>query len=124
MRLSILAINWNDDQMKSFFHVKTNGEYHRIPIEDILYFRSDDNYCRIYTIDGMGLVIRKTLVSIEERLNNLGFLRCHRQFYVNTNAIKSIDVRLSKIQLINGFVIPISRSRKSLVINKFDQEGL
>ena len=57
---------------------------------DIVYAEAFDNYTNLYT-ETEKFIISHTLKSIEEKLLPLGFLRIHRSYLINFDAIDSIS---------------------------------
>ncbi len=101
---------------ESYFFLK-EGVYVKTPITDIIYVKSDDNYCRFYLKDRVLHVMRDTLSQVEERLSRHSFYRCHRQYIVNLNRIERINTIDRTVILEEDHEVPYSRSRKKELID-------
>lgn len=95
-----------------FFSVKTASEVRNIPLNDILYFESNRRVLIIHT--------RKEEVSyygklddVEKSLAEKDFIRTHQSFLVNALKIKS--VKKDSVELSDGEVLPVSKSKATAV---------
>jgi len=91
-----------------FLCIKESFMNTKILIEDILYIKSDNVYLEIYTATKTHLY-RSKLVELMEELQNEDFVRVHRSFIINKNFIEKVAAQRV---VINGVVIPISKSYK------------
>ncbi len=85
-------------------------KYKKLPDLEILYFKGDSNYTRIYFEDGSVIISSYTLKTF---LSDPIFLRIHRTYIVNSKFIKE-RIECGGYQycrLKNGEVLPISRRR-------------
>lgn len=89
--------------------IKENDKLTKVLFTDILYVEALGDYIKIITSTG-SLVTYSTLKGFEERLLNKSFVRTHKSFIVQINAIKSITG--NTITLIDGYSIPISKNYK------------
>jgi DNA-binding LytR/AlgR family response regulator len=71
--------------------VKTGQKIAVVQIEDILYFEADKDYVLIFTPQGKHLK-EMTMKYLEENLPSNLFLRIHRSFIVNVEAISRIEL--------------------------------
>lgn len=78
-------------------------ELRLIPVEDILFFQSDEKYTRVQTARFEAL-IRKPVRDLAEELNPELFWQIHRSTLVNVNAIEGVtrDMRGRHLVLIKG----------------------
>lgn len=74
---------------------------------DISHVESDGNYVKYHTATGV-ILERSSLVNVESRLP-LIFIRCHKSFIINQNAIEKISATSVEV---NGVCIPIGRKYK------------
>lgn len=72
------------------FFVRANQDIISISSADIIYVEAFDNYANLYTKTNK-YIISHTLKSIEEKLIPLGFLRVHRSYLINFDAIDTIS---------------------------------
>lgn len=90
-----------------------------LEISDILYCQADDNYTKIFLIQGQKLV-SKTLKHFEDSLKEYGFVRVHKSYLVNINVV----VRYKKgkggsIVLSSGKELMVSSSKKGILLDYF-----
>src|SRR6185437_13311387 len=78
-------------------------ELRLIPVEEILFFQSDEKYTRVQTARFEAL-IRKPVRDLAEELNPELFWQIHRSTLVNVNAIEGVtrDMRGRHLVLIKG----------------------
>ena len=81
---------------------------------DILYLEAARNYVDVHT-GTRSYLIRDTIAKLEERLADGSFVRCHRSFIVNLEAVAEIQLLdgAHKILLKNGTFVPLSRGYRS-----------
>lgn len=71
--------------------VKTNQKITIIPVDDIIYLESQDDYVMIYTTKGKFLK-QKTMKFFEEHLSPKEFVRIHRTHIARLKSIKQIEL--------------------------------
>ena len=80
---------------------------------EILRFKGERNYSRVYFINGEELLVARTLKEFEELTNNLGFFRAHQSHLINMRCVINYKkARGGKIELINKTEIDLARNRK------------
>jgi two-component system LytT family response regulator len=85
----------------------------------ILYCQADDNYTNIF-IGGKKKLVSKTLKHFEDILSQSGFVRVHKSFLVNVNAITEYKKgKGGSVVLANGKEIMVSPSRKKELLAYF-----
>lgn len=101
--------------------VKSNNNITVIPLNDVLYFESQDDYVMIYTLNGKYLKY-ETMQFFEDNLNPEKFIRIHRSYIINIEALKKIE-KLGKdnyqVQLSSNVWLSVSRSRFHFGSGKF-----
>ncbi|WP_378181857.1 LytR/AlgR family response regulator transcription factor [Aquimarina sp. SS2-1] len=90
-----------------------------LKVAEILYCQADDNYTKIFLHQGQKLV-SKTLKYFEDSLTDQGFVRIHKSYLVNVNAI----IRYKKgkggsVQLNSGKELLVSASKKGALLDYF-----
>lgn len=93
--------------------VKTGNNWVQLNHKEILYIKSESNYCTFFTKEGKILTLLN-LKDLETKLPSF-FIRCHRSYIVNTNHLTSLN--LEEI-MVNKVSIPVSNSYKE-TIKKF-----
>jgi len=85
----------------------------KIPLREILYIESVEDYIRVHRLNEKPVLSLITLKSIEEKLPPENFQRIHRSFIVNTKRIRSI--RNKKLELDSGDILPVSQSHADFI---------
>lgn len=81
-------------------------------INHIMYCEADENYTKIYTVNGQTVLVSRTLKTVEELLPPEYFFRIHKSFLVNLNYVKSFDRSEGhRILLENGTLIDVATRR-------------
>lgn len=83
--------------------------------KNILYCKSDSNYTEIHLLGGKKIIASKTLKSVAAVLPH-NFVRIHQSYIVNTDMIATIS---NELHLIEGSVLPVSRTHKQEIVNLF-----
>lgn len=92
---------------ENYFTFKSGSENIRLKVSEILYLESEGNYLKLYA-SGQVYRIRNTIAAMEETLSRKGFIRFHRGFLVNQQAVKSLGT--DEAELVTGTKIPIGRN--------------
>lgn len=71
--------------------VKTGSKIKVIPVEDIVWLESQDDYVMIYTSSGKYLK-QETMKHFEEHLDSGKFIRVHRSYIVRLDAIVQLEL--------------------------------
>ena len=100
----------------SFYTVKTASSVKNISLNDILYFESNKRVLVAHTKNDEYSFYGK-LDEVEKELNGKDFIRTHQSYYVNARKIKSVEK--DSVQLQNGEILPVSKSRASAVKNAY-----
>lgn len=95
--------------------IKSEGEWIRIDPSDIQFLKSMQNYVIIYLENSKPRMILQTLKEIVALLP-VAFIQTHRSYVVNLNAIEKVN---DDALHIHNYIIPLSRSRKKVVIDLF-----
>jgi two-component system LytT family response regulator len=92
--------------------------------EDIIYLKSDSNYCELKLIDNRKKLASKTLKYFEGILPPDQFFRIHKSYIININQIKKYLKRDGgELLMSNNDVLPVSRNSR-LEILKLIQNHL
>ncbi|HJQ39292.1 MAG TPA: LytTR family transcriptional regulator DNA-binding domain-containing protein [Thermoanaerobaculia bacterium] len=100
--------------------VRSEDRIHMIRLSDVAAAESVGNYVKLHTAGGV-FTLRCTLGALELRLDPRRFVRVHRSYIVNVDAIREI-VALShgeyKIVLARGMTMPLTRRYRG-VLDRF-----
>lgn len=100
-KISVVSVN------DSLF-LKKDTHYDRVRFDDITYLSSHSNYAVVHTKTGY-YMYSCVLKTFEELLPPSQFVRVHRSFIVNINAVTGLD---GGVVFINDIEIPISKTRR------------
>lgn len=89
-----------------YFTFKSGAENVKVRLPEILYFESDGNYLRLVTSGGE-YRLRDTVGAVESVLAAQGFIRIHRGFLVNQEAVRILGAE--EAELVSGKRLPIGR---------------
>jgi len=106
----------NSRRARFFYNVV--GSKKSILIDHILYCKSMSNYTCIHLITGKKIILSKTLKYCQDALPVQEFLRVHASYLINKNYVEGIIKKKNGIINLNGIMIPISRNKKSQVIDQ------
>lgn len=96
-------------EKKYYFCFKCDGEYRRLPFDDINYFESNAKKVMLYvTGSDQRYYFAAKLDQIAEQLPS-NFIRCHQSYLVNMHRIRQFDVKNHVFWLQSNDEIPISR---------------
>ncbi|MEP7094333.1 MAG: LytTR family DNA-binding domain-containing protein [Flavobacterium sp.] len=100
-----------DSEIKeeAFIMLKSNGLQHKIFLKTILFFESQGNDVKVVLKEGKCLVAKHKITDLEVFLDSKGFLRIHRSFLINSNAVTALG---NNELILSSFSIPIGRSYK------------
>ena len=90
-----------------FFTFKSGTETIKVKLAEMLYFESDGNYLKLVTYE-REYRFRETVGAVENVLADQGFIRLHRGFLVNQEAVRVLGPE--EAELVSGKKLPIGRS--------------
>lgn len=93
--------------------VKSNNNIHVIPLAEVNYIESEDDYVMIHSLKGKHLQ-HQTMKYYEDHLDSSIFVRIHRSFIVNINKIDKLEKygkETYQVLLKDGSSLKVSRSR-------------
>lgn len=103
-------------QIGEHLFIKQNYQFVKVSLADLLYLEADNVYTTLVTA-ARKYVLRLSLGSILERINQPGLVRTHRSYAVNVHKIDSFnDAEVS----IGAQQLPLSRSYKDDFLQQFN----
>ncbi len=87
--------------------------------KEIILMEASSNYTRFYFVKEKPLISSKTLKEYEDILMDYDFLRVHKSYLVNKLHVAKVN-REGILEMTNGMRIPISRRRKSEIMQWFN----
>lgn len=85
----------------------------KIPINQIEYIESLEDYIRIHITNSKPVLTLMTLKGVLEKLPSSGFSRIHRSYIIANEKVKSIQNR--KVMLASSVELPVSESYISFI---------
>jgi DNA-binding LytR/AlgR family response regulator len=102
-----LIFNARVGEKEKFLMLKADAGLVKVMLNDILFVEGLDNYLKIHLNDQPPIVVRLTMKTLMEMMNEAEFLRVHRSYIVSINRIESVK---QKIITIAGEEIPIGKN--------------
>ena len=93
--------------------IKSNHKKHKIYIKDIKWVKAIGDYVKLVTEEN-SFTILSTMKALEHELPKETFLRIHKSYIVNLVKIEKFN---SKIVEVGDYKIPLSRNKKTQLIN-------
>ncbi len=92
--------------------IKSNGDYHFIKAQDIVYLKADNNTTDFHLQSGKVITAFKTLKHFEKLLP-FYFFRIHHGYVINVDHVSRINLGKSQCYLLNNEIaLPFSRTYK------------
>ena len=101
-----LVLDTKDNQ--GFIYLKADRKLHNIPLNDILYIESLDEYIKVH-LQGRVLLSRENISTLAEKLQGKSFARIHRSFIVSSQFVSSVSAEGVEV---NGKLLPFGRAYK------------
>jgi two-component system LytT family response regulator len=84
--------------------------------KDILFLKADSNYTHIHSVQGGHIIASCTLKQFERVFCPPAFLRIHKSYIIRAQAIREYFTGQGCVVLTDGRSLPVSRSRKDLLV--------
>ncbi|MCB0615972.1 MAG: response regulator transcription factor [Phaeodactylibacter sp.] len=113
-------------EARQHLEAKEKGRTIRIKAFDIRYIEAEGNYLKVNTPE-KAYLIRQTLQSVEEQLNNQAFLRIHRSLLLNTHFIREAKYEGNNqygFHMKDGRCLLSSRSYRDAIHQYLDDEKI
>lgn len=99
---------------QDYLFIKKTNALRKVMLSSILYIEVDDRYCNIIT-EKEKYIIQVSLGKISELLDNEIFIRTHRKYIVNSNAIEQIILNDNLLILKGNHKVTFSGKYKNVV---------
>lgn len=107
--------------MKSKISVPVSDGYEFVAVNEVMYCRGRSNYSSLFLSNGEEMLVSKTLKIIENALDKFYFIRVHQSYLINPDYMKKFSRKDGGYVLMkNEKIIPISRSKRNLVVGLFE----
>lgn len=107
----------SDFERQNIF-IKRGNHLVKIPVQSVFYIEVEGKYCNVICETGKFL-IELSLKEMLARLVSNDFLRIHRNYIINLNEVRELDLNDEVLILRNGFRIAMSRRFKTEFLEKF-----
>ena len=98
------------------------GENRCISFQEIIYLKSSLHYTEYHLTNGEVLRVRQRISDAEKELNSYGFVKIHRQYIVNLNAIERISTTNSFLRLHSGKTLNISKTYLDMTMSQYQKQ--
>ena len=109
----ISLVNENEFDNHAFIYVKENKKIIKIYLREIHFIEGLNEYIRIHT-DNSRVVVKSSLMSIENKLPSELFIRVHKSYIVSIPRIRAFNATTIELENAN---VRIGRSYKNQVFN-------
>lgn len=100
----------DEDSLVSIVNRSGVERYHQ---SELLYFIGSGSYTEIYLQGGRTILASKSIGHFQKSLEEKGFLRCHKQFIINSSHVKSYEKGSHPhVIMTDGKEISVSRSHR------------
>jgi len=120
VQLKVLEENLNPStgNSKKIMLSSANG-FHVVKLEDVFYCRGESNYTCFFVKGLPPITISKSLIEFEKMLPSSQFIRVHKSYIINVaELVQYKGGRNGTVILSEGSAIPISRDRKTELVNQ------
>ena len=108
-------INTGVLSIKDSLFLKKDKHFEKVLLSDLAILEADNNYTTVYTRDGK-FIYSTVLKKMEEKLPSSDFIRVHRSYVVNVQAIEGFE---GNILFVNNMKIPVSKQYREEVFRIF-----
>ena len=97
-----------------YFYFKKKDRYQKIPAVDILFVKAENNYTEVQLRNESKILCSKTIIEWVTEFQGSSFIRVHRSFIINLEAVNAINLTMSKLY-IDKMEIPIGRTYRQIL---------
>lgn len=101
--------------------IKTHNHIHLVPVNEILYCQSDNNYVTFFLTNKNEIVASANLKDYEEILAGSDFFRVHNSYLVNLKFVRRLEKAQGGFVFLEGDVkIPVAVRKRLELFQKFE----
>ena len=104
--------------IKDLVFIRTNSSINKVRLIDINWIHADGNYSYIHT-SNRRFVVKISLKKLFSKLASSQFIRVHKSYVIQVNAIDKIDTNLNQVY-VAGRQIPVGRVFKTDLLKRLD----
>ncbi len=102
--------------------IKTHNHIHLIPVKEILYCQSDNNYVTFFLTNKNEIVASANLRDFEEILAESGFFRVHKSYLVNLEFVRRLEKAQGGFVFLEGELkIPVALRKRPELFKKLER---
>ena len=101
---------------ESFCFVKSKNKYVRVPYSDIQLLETEGNYTSIFTSNGK-FILKRSLKNVMSELPAEIFTRVHRNYVINNNKVKNLDLKNNIIEMTDNKIIQVGGKYRNDIKN-------
>lgn len=115
----ILLESYTEQKIRKIVVPNTDG-FTVLMLDEILYVNSVRNYSEFHLTNNSRVLTSKPLISYDTLLSEQGFFRIHHSYLINLSHLKAfVRSEGGAVKMINGDLLPVSRQKKSELMDKF-----
>lgn len=119
-KIEALKLNLNDSNQLSKIALPVADGFLFVKPEDILYFKAESSYTRIFLNGDKDLLVTRTLKEFEKLVDHPHFMRIHRSYLINLNHMKQyVRSDGGHIEMDNGDVVYFSKEKREELLAAF-----
>lgn len=99
-----------------YFEFPYSRSVRKVPLQQIMYFKSDNKKIHIILQSGEEVIFNGKLVEVQKTLPELFFLQIHKSYLINYNYVS--EYNYNWVKMINGDILNISKSHRKEVTVK------
>ncbi|MES2766155.1 MAG: LytTR family DNA-binding domain-containing protein [Bacteroidota bacterium] len=92
-----------------------------VDVTNIVYFKADDNYAKMYQTNGEELTVSKSLKECEDLFSDSDFIRIHKSYLINLHHVKAYvraDTGGGSVELTNSTSVEVSRRLRATFLKR------
>jgi two-component system, LytTR family, response regulator len=102
--------------------IRTFDNIHIVPVQDILYCESDNNYTRFHLMNGNPIMVSATLKEYEDLLGEKGFMRIHKSYLINLRHMRRFEKADGGTVVLEGEAkVPVASRKRDELLEMFDR---
>jgi len=108
--------------LKNKLAVPTADGMEFIEITTVVYCESQNEYTKIYTLDGRSIMVSRALKEVEKTLRKFMFVRVHQSYLVNPNYVEKYSRNDGGFLLLaNNERVPVNHAEQEVIIDVFER---
>ncbi len=115
----ILLESHSEQRIRKIVVPNTDG-FTVLLLDEILYINSVRNYSEFHLTNNQRVLTSKPLINYDSLLSEQGFFRIHHSYLINLSHLKAfVRSEGGAVKMINGDLLPVSRQKKSELMDRF-----